>query len=58
MKTDPGDFDIMRELGWGYNQLHQDALAIRWFCPWRARVPDPAIASDADCAWRMSTNCP
>ncbi len=50
-ETDPGDFDIMRELGWGYNQLHQDALAIRWFALAR-KSSDPAIASDADRAWR------
>ncbi|HEV2444300.1 MAG TPA: tetratricopeptide repeat protein, partial [Candidatus Sulfopaludibacter sp.] len=49
-EADPGDFDIMRKLGWGYNLLRQDALARRWFALAR-KSPDPEIAADADHAW-------
>lgn len=45
-EADPGDFDVMRQLGWGYNLLHQDALALRWFDLAR-KSPDPQIAADA-----------
>ena len=50
-ETDPGDFEVMRQLGWSYNALHQDKLAIRWFDLAR-KSPDAAIAADADRAWR------
>lgn len=50
-ETDPGDFEVMRQLGWSYNALHQDKLAIRWFDLAR-RSPDAAIAADAERAWR------
>ncbi len=49
-EADPGDFDVMRQLGWGYNALHQDQMAVRWFALAR-KSPDPEIASDADHAW-------
>ena len=50
-EADPGDFDVMRQLGWGYNLLHQDALALRWFDLAR-KSPDPQVAADAARAWR------
>jgi len=50
-EADPGDFDIIRQLGWSYNQLHQDALAVRWFAL-ASKSPDPGIASEAGRAWR------
>lgn len=50
-ETDPGDFEVMRQLGWSYNALHQDNLAIRWFDLAR-KSPDAAIAADAGRAWR------
>jgi len=49
-ETDPGDFDVMRRLGWAYNALHQDSLAVRWFALAR-KSPDPEIARDAGNAW-------
>lgn len=45
-ESDPGDFDVMRKLGWTYNALRQDSLAIRWFALAR-QSSDPAIAADA-----------
>ena len=45
-EADPGDFDVMRQLGWGYNLLHQDGLALRWFDLAR-KSPDPQIAAEA-----------
>lgn len=50
-EADPGDFDVMRQLGWSYNQLHQDKLAVRWFALAR-QSPDPEIAADAGRAYR------
>jgi Tfp pilus assembly protein PilF len=50
-ESDPGDFDVMRKLGWTNNILHRDAVAVRWFDLAR-RSPDPAIAADAGAAWR------
>jgi tetratricopeptide (TPR) repeat protein len=50
-EADPGDFDVMRQLGWGYNALHRDSLAVRWFDLAR-RSPDSGIANDAGGAWR------
>ena len=46
-ESDPGDFDVMRKLGWTNNILHHDNLALRWFDLAR-RSPDPTIAADAD----------
>ena len=45
-EEDPGDFDIMRQLGWTNNMLHRDAVAWRWFDLAR-RSTDPTIAGDA-----------
>ncbi len=45
-ESDPGDFDVMRKLGWTNNILHRDAIAWRWFDLAR-RSPDPTIAADA-----------
>ena len=45
-ESDPGDFDVMRKLGWTNNILHRDAIASRWFDLAR-RSPDPTIAADA-----------
>jgi Tfp pilus assembly protein PilF len=46
-EEDPGDFDVMRQLGWTNNMLHRDAVAWRWFDLAR-RSPDPTIAADAE----------
>ena len=50
-EDDPGDFDVMRKLGWSYNLLHQDGTAYRWFALAR-KSPDPEVAADATRAWR------
>jgi tetratricopeptide (TPR) repeat protein len=50
-ESDPGDFDIMRKLGWTNNMLRRDAVAWRWFDLAR-RSPDPTIAADADRGFR------
>ncbi len=50
-EVDPGDFDVMRKLGWSYNGMHQDMLAVRWFDLAR-KSSDPEIAADAARAWR------
>jgi Tfp pilus assembly protein PilF len=50
-EADPGDFELMRQLGWSYNLLHKDAIAVRWFDLAR-KSPDPRIAGDAEHAWR------
>jgi len=50
-ETDPSDFAVMLKLGWTYNVLGQDSQAIRWFQMAR-KSPDPAIAAEADRAWR------
>jgi hypothetical protein len=50
-EADPGDFDVMRQLGWTYNILHQDRQALQWFGLAR-QSPDPEIASEAARAWR------
>jgi tetratricopeptide (TPR) repeat protein len=50
-EEDPGDFDVMRQLGWTNNMLHRDAVAWRWFDLAR-RSPDPAIAADAARGYR------
>jgi Tfp pilus assembly protein PilF len=49
-EADPGDFDVMRKLGWAFNILHQDRDAFRWFDLAR-RSPDPQIAAEAGKAW-------
>jgi tetratricopeptide (TPR) repeat protein len=51
LEADPGDFDVMRKIGWSYNLLHQDNLAFRWFTLAR-KSPDLEIATDATRAWR------
>lgn len=50
-EEDPGDFDIMRQLGWTNNMLHRDATAWRWFELAR-RSPDPTVAEDAAHGYR------
>ncbi|MGA3017982.1 MAG: tetratricopeptide repeat protein [Bryobacteraceae bacterium] len=50
-EADPGDFDVMLKLGWAYNVMHQDRLALPWFDLAR-RSPDPQVASEATHAWR------
>ena len=50
-ESDPADFNVMLKLGWTYNILHQDSLAVRWFDLAR-RSPDPRIASEASVALR------
>ena len=50
-EDDPADFNVMRQLGWAYNLLHQDARAERWFDLAR-HSSDPRLASDAVRAWR------
>jgi Tfp pilus assembly protein PilF len=49
-EADPGDFDVMLKLGWAYNVMHQDRLAVPWFDLAR-RSPDPQVASEASQAW-------
>lgn len=50
-ETDPADFAVILKLGWTHNLLGQDEQAIRWFQMAR-NSPDPAIATEADRAWR------
>jgi Flp pilus assembly protein TadD len=50
-ENDPVDFSVMLKLGWAYNFLHDDAEALKWFSNAR-QSPDPAIAAEADRAWR------
>jgi tetratricopeptide (TPR) repeat protein len=50
-EDDPGDFDVMRQLGWTNNMLHRDNIAWRWFDLAR-RSPDPTIAADAEKGYR------
>jgi Tfp pilus assembly protein PilF len=50
-EADPGDFDVMLKLGWAYNVMRQDGLALPWFNLAR-RSPDPQVASEAALAWR------
>lgn len=45
-EADPGDFNVMLKLGWTYNNLRDDKMALRWFNVAR-RSPDPKIASEA-----------
>jgi tetratricopeptide (TPR) repeat protein len=50
-ENDPADFEVMLKLGWTYNQLKDDAQAIRWF-ELAEQSPDPAIADEAAKAYR------
>jgi Tfp pilus assembly protein PilF len=50
-EADPADCDVMLKLGWAYNVMHQDRLALPWFDLAR-RSPDPEVASEATQAWR------
>lgn len=50
-EDDPADFAVMLKLGWTYNLLHNDRLAIRWFDLAR-KSPDPKIAKEAGSAYR------
>ena len=45
-EADPADFNVMLKLGWTYNNLRDDSMAVRWFNVAR-RSPDPKIAADA-----------
>ncbi len=49
-ENDPADFAIMLKLGWTYNLLHNDRLAIRWFDLAR-KSPDERIAGEANTAY-------
>lgn len=50
-ESDPADFSVILKLGWTHNLLGRDEEALRWFQLAR-RSPDPAIAAEADRAWR------
>jgi hypothetical protein len=50
-EVDPADFEVMLQLAWTHNILHQDREARRWFDLAR-RSPDPLIAGEAAGAWR------
>jgi len=50
-EADPNDAEVMLRLGWAYNNLHQDVLAIHWFDLAR-KSSDPQIAGEAEKAWR------
>jgi Flp pilus assembly protein TadD len=50
-ENDPVDFNVMLKLGWTYNILQDDHHAIEWFRLAR-KSPDPAVASEADRAYR------
>jgi tetratricopeptide (TPR) repeat protein len=50
-EADPGDFEVMLKMGWTYNMLHQDPLALRWFDLAR-RSSDPQIATQGGTAWK------
>ncbi len=45
-ENDPLDFQVMLQLGWTYNLLHDDLQALRWFNLAR-RSQNPAIANEA-----------
>lgn len=49
-EDDPADFAVMLKLGWTYNLLHNDRLAIRWFDLAR-KSSDPKIAKEANTAY-------
>jgi tetratricopeptide (TPR) repeat protein len=44
-EADPADFNVMLRLGWTYNLLKEDSLAMRWFGLAR-RSPDVRIAAE------------
>ncbi|HVX66644.1 MAG TPA: tetratricopeptide repeat protein, partial [Bryobacteraceae bacterium] len=48
---DPLDFGVLLKLGWTYNALHEDRLAMAWFDLAR-RSPDRAVAAEASRAYR------
>ena len=50
-EADPVDFEVMLRLGWTYNILRQDQLAVRWF-ELASKSPDPVIAAEASHAFR------
>lgn len=50
-ETDPTDASVMLKLGWVYNVLHQDAVALGWFDQAR-RSANPLIAAEAGRAYR------
>ncbi len=50
-EADPADFEVMLKLGWTHNLLGRDEEAFHWFRMAR-NSPDPAIASEANRAWR------
>jgi hypothetical protein len=50
-EAEPADFDVMLQLGWAYNMLHQDDQAVRWFDLAR-RSEDPKVALEAGQAWK------
>jgi Tfp pilus assembly protein PilF len=49
--ADPEDGWVMLKLGWTYNILHADGLALRWFRLARGSS-DPAISTEAEKAYR------
>ena len=49
-EADPTDFSVMLKLGWVYNALHQDDVALGWFDRAR-RSSDPQIALEAGTAY-------
>jgi tetratricopeptide (TPR) repeat protein len=49
--ADPLDFGVLLKLGWTYNALHQDQIALAWFDLAR-RSPDYAVSSEASRAYR------
>jgi len=49
-ETDPADDEVMLMLGWVYNVLQQDQIALGWFDQAR-RSPDRRIASEAGRAY-------
>jgi len=49
-EDDPADDEVMLKLGWVYNILHQDEIALGWFDQAR-RSSDPLIAAEAGRAY-------
>jgi Tfp pilus assembly protein PilF len=50
-EADPSDPNIILKLGWAYNVLRQDGMAVRWFDLAR-RSPDARVAAEASRAYR------
>ncbi|MBV9745920.1 MAG: tetratricopeptide repeat protein [Acidobacteriia bacterium] len=50
-EAEPADFNVMLQMAWAYNVLHQDGDAVRWFDLAR-RSTDPKIAAEALKAWK------